>query len=244
MHKTIAESIAFFQTLKSELSGQTTVQIWVAPPFTAISACATAVKELGLPVSIGGQNMHEATHGAFTGEISGGMLKEAGSSFCIIGHSERREIFHETDQKTGSKVRRALESGLTPILCVGEKEAQRESGEYMGVIELQLAAGLTGVETSQLKRLVIAYEPVWAIGTGKTATAEIAQETHRQIRQFIAKRWGDSIAIQLPILYGGSVKSDNIVTLFEGPDIDGALIGGASLEAKSFAEIINKVTKS
>lgn len=244
MHKTIAEAVAFFHALKSEFPREKGAEVWIAPPFTTIQACAALTKELGLHVAIGGQNMHEAVNGAFTGEISGTMLKEAGASFCILGHSERREFFHETDQKINAKIRRALEAGLTPILCVGEKEAQRMSGDYMGVIEIQLAAGLAGVDTNQLKRLVIAYEPVWAIGTGKTATPEIAQETHRRMREFIAKRWGESIAGLLPILYGGSVKSDNIALLLSEPDIDGALIGGASLEAKHFLEIINKAPKT
>lgn len=243
MHKTIAEAVAFIEVLGKNFPRQIDIEAWIAPPFTALEASASLVKELGLHIPIGGQNMHEAAHGAFTGEISGTMLKEVGCSFCILGHSERRHLFYETDQLINAKVRRALEIGLTPILCIGEKEQERERGEYMGVMELQLAAGLAGIETSLLQRVVIAYEPVWAIGTGKTATPEIAQETHRRIRLFLAKRWGESMGKQLSILYGGSVKKENIEALLGQPDIDGALIGGASLEAEQFIEIIKKVAK-
>ncbi len=244
MHKTIAEALDFFQKIQVQLPKQLSTEIWIAPPFTALHACAVFVKQHGLQVGIGGQTMHEAVQGAFTGEVSGEMLKEAGAMFCILGHSERRTIFHETDGCINAKVRRALEVGLVPLLCIGEKEAEREKGDYMNLLELQLAAGLAGVETAHLKRLVIAYEPVWAIGTGKTATPQLAQETHRRIRSFIAKRWGESIAGSLPLLYGGSVKPENIAELLGQPDIDGALIGGAALEVKTFVTILNTIAKA
>jgi len=244
MHKTIAEATVFFHTLKEEFPKKSEALVWIAPPFTAIHSCATLVKELGLSIAIGGQTMHQATQGAFTGEISGAMLQEAGASFCLLGHSERRELFHETDATVNAKVRRALELNLIPVLCIGEKDSQRANGEYMHVVEQQLAAGLTGVESRFFKHLVIAYEPIWAIGTGNIATPEIAQEMHQGIRSFVAKRWGNSIAKQLPIIYGGSVKSDHIDALLKQPDIDGVLIGGAALDPKHFAEIINKASKS
>lgn len=243
MHKTIAEAGVFLRGIQGHVPSRPGMEIWIAPPFTALHACMAFVKQHDLRVVIGGQTMHEAAQGAFTGEISGMMLRETGASFCILGHSERRALFHETDGIINAKVRRALETELTPLLCIGEKEAERESGDYMNLLELQLASGLAGIETAHLKRLVIAYEPVWAIGTGRTATPEVAQETHKKIRGFIARRWGESIAGSLPILYGGSVKPDNIAELLDQPDIDGALIGGAALEVRTFVAILNNVEK-
>ncbi len=244
MHKTIAETVDFLHRMKGHLPQASNFEAWVAPPFTSLHAAAETVKKENLPILIGGQNMHEASQGAFTGEISSAMLKDAGANFCIVGHSERRHLFHETDEQIAAKVRKGLEAGLTILLCVGEHEAERDSGEYMNLIELQLASGLAGVATSHFKKLVIAYEPVWAIGTGKTATPEIAQETQRKIREFLGKRWGESLANTLSILYGGSVNSANAAELASQPDIDGVLIGGASLEAKTFLEILNKVVKA
>jgi triosephosphate isomerase (TIM) len=244
MHKTIAEAIAFLHGVQEPIRDRSDIDIWIAPPFTAIHASAMFVKQHGLKIRIGGQTMHEAVQGAFTGEVSGAMLKEAGASFCILGHSERRHLFHETDAAIHAKIARAFETEITPLLCIGEKEHEREQGDYMNLLEMQLASALADRKTNDLKNLVVAYEPVWAIGTGKTATSDIAQETHWQIRDFIAKRWGRELAQSLRILYGGSVKPDNIGELLDQPDIDGALIGGAALDAKTFVSILNNVAKA
>jgi triosephosphate isomerase len=222
MHKTVEQTTDFLRELAShDFPGEA----WVAPPFTSLHIAAEFVRSRGIKIQIGGQNMHEASHGAFTGEISGSMLKEAGATFCIIGHSERRNLFHESDHQINAKLRSAFAAGLTPIFCIGEHEAARDSGEFMEQIELQISA----------------YEPVWAIGTGKAATPQIAQETHRRIRSYIAKRWGDSIADTLPLLYGGSANEANAGHLLSESDIDGLLIGGASLEVKTFLAILSQV---
>jgi len=238
MHKTVEQTTDFLREIAShDFPGEA----WIAPPFTALHTAAEFVRSRGIKIQIGGQNMHEASHGAFTGEISGSMLKEAGATFCIIGHSERRNLFHESDHQINAKLKSAFAAGLTPIFCIGEHEAARDSGEFMEQIELQISSGLLGIETSCFKRMVFAYEPVWAIGTGKAATPQIAQETHRRIRSYIAKRWGDSIADTLPLLYGGSANEANAGHLLSESDIDGLLIGGASLEVKSFLAILSQV---
>lgn len=240
MHKTVAQTTAFLQEFQA--TKPSPYEIWVAPPFTSLFAAAEFIKSHKMTLRLGGQNMHESAQGAFTGEVSGAMLKEAGATFCIIGHSERRSLFHETDDRIHAKVKRALEVGLTPLLCIGEQEAARDSGEYMEHLELQLASALEGLDPSHLKHLCLAYEPVWAIGTGRAATPQIAQETQLAIRTFISKKWGAPLAAALPILYGGSVNVENASSLLAQPDIDGALIGGASLEAKSFLDLLRRVT--
>jgi triosephosphate isomerase (TIM) len=235
MHKTIEESVAFIRALAPQVK-RATNKIFITPPFTAISACAEAAK--GTNVVIGAQNMSDADEGAFTGEISGKMLKEAGAEFVLLGHSERRSHFHETDLYIQHKLKRALLVGLTPILCIGENEQERAGGYMEKVLMAQIDCALMELKAEALAPLIIAYEPVWAIGTGKTATPEMAQEAHAMIRAHLAKFWDPSFSKRLPILYGGSVKPNNIKNLLNQPDIDGALIGGASLEVAGFAQMV------
>lgn len=235
MHKTIKETVEFIQTLALKVS-KPPRQILIAPPFTAISHATMAAK--GASIMIGGQNMSDADEGAFTGEISLRMLKEAGAEFVILGHSERRHYFGESDEHINHKVRKALMEKFLAILCIGERQSERGKGHSMEVLKRQLDKGLQGIAASYLDNLMIAYEPVWAIGTGKTATPELAQETHMAIRRHLADAFGDSFAEKVPILYGGSVKPDNINNMIKQPDIDGALIGGASLDVKSFTQMV------
>ncbi len=231
MYKTAAEAASFVSAL-APLVANASARVLIAPPFTAIHAAAAAAKNT--TIVIGAQNMSDAVEGAFTGEISSRMLVEAGARFVLLGHSERRALFHETDPFIRLKIQRALLDGLLPILCIGESEEQRTQGKTKSVLEGQLAACLEGIEP---RELVIAYEPIWAIGTGKTATPEMAQEAHSQCRAFVKGLWGRD----LPILYGGSVKPDLIGALMQMPDIDGALVGGASLEVASFAKLIQNI---
>lgn len=242
MHKTVQETVAFLRDFKEKISNPNSVDIWIAPSFTSLAIASSAVQELSLPIQIGAQNMHEEMNGAFTGEISGSMLKSVGCSFCIIGHSERREIFKESNKQIHAKIKSALEVDLIPLLCIGEKLEEREKGTYLHLIEEQIRTGLDGLPSHLLSKIILAYEPVWAIGTGKTATSDIAEQTHLEIRHFIAKSYGETIARTMPILYGGSVKADNIASLTAKPNIDGALIGGASLQASIFAEIVHKAS--
>ncbi|PIQ82390.1 MAG: triose-phosphate isomerase [Candidatus Omnitrophica bacterium CG11_big_fil_rev_8_21_14_0_20_64_10] len=216
------------------------VEIVVCPPFTALSEAAGRLK--GKPVALGAQDLHWEAGGAFTGEISAGMLKELGCTHVILGHSERRHLLMEPNGWIRKKLGAALAAGLTGILCVGETLAERENDQTWAVIEKQLSAGLDNL-TPTADRLLIAYEPVWAIGTGKTATPEQAQAVHRQIREWLAERFDPKFADRARILYGGSVKADNAETLLNQPDIDGALVGGASLKAKEFAAIIAAAPK-
>lgn len=237
MHKTIRETIDFLEELLPKVK-KSTCEVRIAPPFTALSVAANAIK--GSHVQIGAQNMSEAEEGAFTGEVSSRMLKDAGAQFVILGHSERRALFGETDELIHAKLQRAFQEGLPPILCIGETEQQRESNQSVQVLTTQIDKCLKEFSREQLETLVIAYEPVWAIGTGKTATPEMAQETHQAIRAHIAKIWGGDFADQLSLLYGGSVKPDNIDALLNQPDIDGALIGGASLDAATFGQMVQR----
>lgn len=237
MHKTVHETEKFFNELATS---DMTHEAWIAPPFTSLHAAGQIVSNAKVKIHLGGQNMHAASHGAFTGEISGPMLKEAGASFCIIGHSERRNLFHENDAEINAKLKSAFHAGLTPIFCVGENAVARDSGDFLSPIELQLASGLLGLESAHFGHLVIAYEPVWAIGTGIAATPQIAQETHNKLRGYIAAKWGSDIAKGLPILYGGSVSTANAKQLLSQPDIDGLLIGGASLEVQSYLDILRQ----
>jgi triosephosphate isomerase len=230
MHKTGAEAENFLNALKSELP-HPLVKILVAPAFTALSRASAAVQ--GSPIMIGAQNMHEADEGAFTGEISARMVKEAGARFVILGHSERRHLFHETDAIIHQKIKKAFSSNLLPILCVGETLEQRESGKTFDLLSRQLKTALEGCSPAEL---IVAYEPVWAIGTGKTATPEIAAEAHQFCRNLLTELWGKEQ--QVSILYGGSVTPDSAVALAKQPEIDGALVGGASLDAHKFIQII------
>lgn len=236
MFKTGPEAADTADQLKSLVSDITDVDVMVAPQFAALSLVADALK--GSAVGLGAQDLFWETEGAYTGEVSAPMLRAAGCTHVIIGHSERRQYFGETNDMVNKKVKAALAGDLIAVMCVGESEAQREAGQTFSVIQEQLGQGVDGIDTEGLGRLIIAYEPVWAIGTGKTATAEQAQEVHHFIRERMEKVGGNAIAKNLRILYGGSVKPANIAGLMAMDDIDGALVGGASLEAESFAGIV------
>lgn len=233
MFKTASEARASIQALLP-LIASSPRQVFIAPPFTAIAAAVESAK--GSRLGIGAQNMHDASEGAFTGEVSAAMLKDLGASFVILGHSERRSHFLESNAFIYRKVERALEAKLIPILCIGETQEQRDRNQTLSVLQTQLKECLGGI--SDLSSVIIAYEPIWAIGTGKTATPAMAQEVHRACRQLIEQEWGKGLAQQIRLLYGGSVKADNISTLMKEPDIDGVLVGGASLDPKGFAQII------
>jgi triosephosphate isomerase len=236
MFKIGPEAVKLAKGLKSLVADISGVDVLVAPPFTAIGVVWEVLK--GSAIDVGGQDLFWETEGAYTGQVSGPMLKAAGCSHAIVGHSERRQYFGETNETVNRKIKAALQADLIPILCVGESEGEREAEETFSVVKEHLAKGLEGVDPGGLGKLIIAYEPVWAIGTGKTATKEQAQEVHRFIRDWMEKVGGNSIANTLRILYGGSVKPGNIAGLMAMEDIDGALVGGASLDAESFAGIV------
>ena len=237
MYKTPAETTAFFEKFRP-LAGQAEhCEVVICPPFTNLAAAVEATQ--GTRIHIGAQNIGWAKEGAFTGEISGPMVVASGATYAIVGHSERRQYFAETDETVLKRTLAALEFGLTPIVCVGERLEERESGQTEAVLARQFQQGIAGLSEPQFARIVIAYEPVWAIGTGKTATPEIAAAAHRAIRGQVRAKFGDKAADAIRILYGGSVKPDNIRTLMAQPEIDGALVGGASLDAVSFASIVN-----
>lgn len=235
LHKTGAEAEAFFEKLK-KLVPEPKPRVFIAPPLTALSNSYRAAHDSHFVV--GAQNVCHAESGAFTGEVSAVMLKEAGAQFAIIGHSERRHIFGESDELVQMKVVRCLQASIFPILCVGETESQRTANKEKEVVAKQLREALRGASKDDFNRIVIAYEPVWAIGTGKTATPEIAQEMHAHIRITLEEMFGFESAESCCILYGGSVKSSNIAELMRQADIDGALVGGAALDAAEFAKII------
>ena len=237
MYKTRAETLAFFSAFLPLIEGTKHCDIVVAPPFTAI--CAAVEATHGSEVSVGGQNLHWRAEGAFTGEISGKMLAESGCTYAIVGHSERRQFFGETDEWVQRKTKAALDAKLTPIVCVGELLAEREANQTEAVLKRQFERGLGALTAAEFSRILMAYEPVWAIGTGRTATPEIAAEAHRFIRGLAAAHFTTEQASALRILYGGSVKPDNIKGLMAQAEIDGVLVGGASLEPKSFAAIVN-----
>lgn len=238
MYKTPADTKAFFEKFLPLVASSTHCEIVICPPFVNIAAAVDAVK--GSRVEVGGQNLHWITkEGAFTGEVSGPMLKASGAEWVIIGHSERRQYFGETDASVLKRTVAALESGLKPIVCVGEMLAEREAGETDAVLRTQFEGGIAGLTPEQFAQIVIAYEPVWAIGTGKTATPEIAADAHRVLRGLVTAKFGTDAGNAIRILYGGSVKPDNVKGLMAQPEIDGALVGGASLEAASFGSIVN-----
>jgi triosephosphate isomerase len=238
MYKTIAEALGFVQAFKPLVVAATHCQIAVAPAFTALRAVADRTE--GSNIEIAGQDVApQASEGAFTGEVSASMLKDAGARLAIIGHSERRQYYGETDESVAAKLRCTITAGLTPIVCVGERLADRDAGNAENVVSTQLSGGLQNLTASEAAHIIIAYEPVWAIGTGRTATPETAQQMHAFIRSRIRATFGDDAAERVRILYGGSVKPDNIGALMQQADIDGALVGGASLEAESFARIVN-----
>jgi triosephosphate isomerase len=236
MFKTVSEASAFVTDLAAAVTDVTGAQIVVGPPFTAIHAAAQAAR--GTRIEVAAQDLYWEKQGAFTGEISAGMIKEAGAAYVIIGHSERRQLFGETDATVHRKVRAAIAAGLTPIMCIGETLAERERNETLAVLDRQITGGLDAVPSEQVAALVLAYEPVWAIGTGRVATAAQAGEAHTHIRTRLRQWFGAEAADRCRVLYGGSVKPDNIRELIAEPDVDGALVGGASLEVRSFADIV------
>ena len=240
MYKTIADTRTFFAAFAPLVADASSCDIVVAPPFMAVPAAVESVKNTN--INIAGQNLHWEKEGAFTGEISSAMLIEAGCRYVIIGHSERRQLFGETDETVAKKTKAALAAGLTPMVCVGETLAEREAGHTERVCETQLCNGPGALTAEEFSRILMAYEPVWAIGTGRTATPEIAAASHRYLRQCVAKRFSPGHAAALRILYGGSVKPENIQGLMAQEELDGALVGGASLEAKSFAAIVKAST--
>jgi len=237
MHKTQTEARAYFATLGPLIAGSIHCDIIVAPPFTALTAAVEAAR--GAAISISAQDVCGEAQGAFTGEVSAAMLIEAGCSAVIIGHSERRQFFGETDERANKKIKAALAAGLTPILCVGETLAERESGKTEEILNLQFRGGVAALAGTEFSRIILAYEPVWAIGTGRTATPEIAAEAHRFLRQRAAEVFSAERAGALRIIYGGSVNPGNIKDLMAQVEIDGALVGGASLSAEVFASIVN-----
>lgn len=236
MNKTAADGVALAKDVANAVGQQNSVDVVVCPPFTALESVSKVLD--GTQVKLGAQNMHAEASGAFTGEISAPMLRSLFVNYVILGHSERRTLFGETDAAVRLKLLAALKNQLRPILCVGETLAEREAGKTLQVIQTQTEAALEGTSKEQAGQIVIAYEPVWAIGTGKVATADQAQEVHAFIRGLLVKRYGDSLAQKVRILYGGSMKPANAPELLRQKDIDGGLIGGAALEARSFVELV------
>ncbi|MEZ4527578.1 MAG: triose-phosphate isomerase [Desulfobacterales bacterium] len=242
MFKTLPEAVETAKKLAELVQDVHDTDIMIAPPFISVTAVGNAVK--GSPVQLGAQNLFWENEGAYTGEISASMLVSAGCTYVIVGHSERRQYFGETDESANKKIRAALTAGLVPILCVGETETERNAKNTFSVLDKQIKNGLKDFFSDELEKLVIAYEPVWAIGTGKTATAGQAQEVHEYLRSLVEKVFGISLAKSLRIQYGGSVKPDNIRELMQMPDVDGALVGGASLSAETFSKIVRHREKT
>lgn len=236
MHLNIAEAVDLAKAVAAEAADCADRDVMIAPPYTALAAVANAVK--GTPLFLAAQNVAWEAQGAFTGEIAPPMLTDIGARMAIIGHSERRHIFLEDDAMVNRRLRAALQFGLIPVLCLGEKLDEREAGQTFAVLERQLRGGLADVAATDAAKVVVAYEPVWAIGTGKTATTEQAQEAHAFLRKLLAEMYDKSLAETVRILYGGSVKPDNIDALMAQADIDGALVGGAALKIDSFKRII------
>ncbi len=237
MYKTIAEAVEFVTKLRPLVVNSPHCEVVVAPPFTALRSVADAVK--GSNIAVSAQDVHWDKEGAHTGDVSPTMLVEAGCTHVIIGHSERRQDHHETDERVNRKTKAALAAGLTPIVCVGELLAEREAGKTEHVLERQVLGGFAGLTPQDFSRIIIAYEPVWAIGTGRTATPEMAAESHCFIRGLVRRQFGEERAAQVRILYGGSVKPDNVGGLMAQEEIDGALVGGASLKLDSFTALVN-----
>ena len=236
MNKDLKDSITLVSELKSNLPELGENEVIVCPPFTSLEAVSAIVKDS--KINLGAQNMHQEDSGAFTGEISASMLKSVGCEYVILGHSERRTIFGESDELINSKIKKALDSELKVIFCVGETLDERENGTTKDVVKKQVTVGLEGISEEAMTKIIIAYEPVWAIGTGKTATPDQAQEVHKFIRDLINELFSSSAAENVIIQYGGSVKPANAAELLGQPDIDGALVGGACLKSDSFADII------
>lgn len=241
MNKTAAEATALIDAIKAKVGSQDKVDVAVCPPFTALDAAFKALA--GSTIKLGAQNMHFEAHGAFTGEVAADMLKEFSCTYVILGHSERREYFKECNCLINKKVKAVLANGMKPILCVGEKLEEREAGKTLDIVSEQTVKGLEGISKEDAKNVVVAYEPVWAIGTGKTATPAMAQEVHAAIRKVLADAFGADVADSIQILYGGSMKPENADALLAEKDIDGGLIGGAALKADSFVALIESATK-
>jgi triosephosphate isomerase len=236
MYKTCSEAVEAAGQLVKLVAMTSDIDVMIAPQFTALAPVSDVVR--GSHVSLGAQNLFWETEGAYTGEISPAMLVSVGCEYVIIGHSERRQYFDETDETVNKKIKAAIKNDLIPVLCVGESEKERESKETFSVLDKQVKKGIEGFASDDLETLVIAYEPVWAIGTGKTASTDQAQEAHQFLRSVLEKSFGNMLAKSIRILYGGSVKSNNIAELMAMSDIDGALVGGASLDPETFSKIV------
>jgi len=237
MYKTPADTTAFFEKFLPLVGAADHCEIVICPPYVDLAAAVSAAK--GSRVQIGAQNVGWAREGAFTGEVAGPMLTAIGVTHAVIGHSERRQYFNETDETVLKRTKAALEAGLTPIVCVGERLEEREANKTEHVLNQQCSGGIAGLTDEQFAKIVIAYEPVWAIGTGKTATPDMAADAHRAIRDHVRTRFGKPAGDAVRILYGGSVKPDNVKSLMAQPEVDGVLVGGASLDPSSFASIVN-----
>jgi triosephosphate isomerase (TIM) len=236
MYKTIEEAVAFIQGLVPQMAAED-VEVRLAVPFTAIGPACQAAK--GSNILIGAQNMHDAAEGSFTGEVAASMLVDVGAQFVLLGHSERRLFFGEDNLFINKKIVRALKDGLQPILCIGETEQERDDGKAEDVLKEQLSKGLEGISAKEVGTLIVAYEPVWAIGTGKNAAPAEIEQMHETVRRILAELYSQKLAEKIPILYGGSVKPANARKILEQPDIDGVLVGGASLSLDSFVEIVH-----
>jgi len=236
MHKTVADAVKYIQELSTLVADVDDVDVLAAPTFVALQAAADAAR--GSRIRIAAQDLYWEREGAFTGEVSGAMIRDAGAQFVIVGHSERRTFFNETDITVNRKTAAAFSAGLTPIVCIGETLDQRERGETFSVLDRQIKQGLDGFGTDAVIQLVVAYEPVWAIGTGRNATPAQASEAHGHIRGRLRQWFGSEAADACRVIYGGSVKPENAGEIVSQPDVDGALVGGASLDAKGFAEIV------
>ena len=238
MYKTVHEAVVYVKELRKLAKDVHDVEIVVAPPFTALHTAMEAARASNIAVAA--QDVYFEKEGAFTGAVSAAMIAEAGAEFCIVGHSERRRVFHDTDEIVNRKTRAVVAAGLTPIVCIGETLEEREKGEMTAVLDRQIKAGLDGFTGDQIATFVIAYEPVWAIGTGRNATPEQANEAHTHIRQRLRSWFGGAAAEDCHILYGGSVKPENVAAIAAQPEVDGALVGGASLDVEAFYEIVRK----
>jgi len=241
MYKTVSQSLSFVEHLQGLVDDLEGVDAVICAPFTSLHTLHSTLE--GTPIKLAAQNLHQAEEGAYTGEVSALMLKDVGTQYVIIGHSERRQYFGETDDSVNQKVHAAFKHGLLPIICVGEDLSQREQGTTKQLVEEQVRAALNAVKADDVTRLVIAYEPIWAIGTGKTATAQDANEVCAHIRSVVGEMYGKEKADGVRIQYGGSVKPENIEELMAQPDIDGALVGGASLDPGSFAKLLQGARK-
>lgn len=241
MNKNVKETKKILEKLRELTKGIEGVEIVIGTPFTSLKTAVETIK--GSNIKIAAQNMYPKASGAYTGEISPEMLKEIGVEYVILGHSERREYFKESNDFINEKVKCALSYGLTPILCIGEKLEEREAGKTAEVNEKQIREGLAGLTPEEANKIVVAYEPVWAIGTGKTATPEVAEETHKEIREVLASMFGEKIAEEITIQYGGSMNAKNAAELLAQKDIDGGLVGGASLDADTFIQVIKAGVK-